>query len=59
MSSGQTQYILADQANFKTTTFDGSSHLIAYPQSAGGLTQEVEMVQYVDSTGQALSQVWH
>jgi hypothetical protein len=57
VSSGQTQYILADQANFKTTAFDGGGHLIAYPQSGGGLAQEVEMVQYVDNTGQELSQV--
>ena len=52
---GQTQYVLADQAGFKTASFDGG-HLIAYPQSGGGLGQEVEMVQYVDNTGQELSQ---
>lgn len=60
MSGGgqtQTQYIVADQTNFKTSSFDGGSHLIAYPQSGGGLGQEVEMVQYVDNTGHELSQV--
>lgn len=53
---GQQQYILTDQANFKTTTFDGGSQLIAYPQSATSLGTEVEMVHYVDSSGQGLSQ---
>lgn len=56
LSTGQTQYVLADHSNFKTT-LNGGGHLIACAQPADGLGQEVEMVQYVDSTGQELSPV--